>query len=300
MSRSPGDEVCLASLERKLQLVRDRTRGVVEGYATGFHLWGDGGIGKSCTVLGELERLRADFTLFNSHLTARGPFDNLVEFPHSVHVLEDCEALLKDRSALGVLRSALWSQGEQRHAERRVTWRSHGGDLSVGFTGGLILLCNTRLDDIPELRAVKTRISSLQLTATHEELAAFVRRLAGKGYTLGEESIPPADCAVIAEAVIARCVGLKRSLDIRLLVNAFRDYLQHRAGHSRTGWEDLLDARLREATTVGTSRAERVEWERRLAFRIQGMAVSTAEKERLWREATGKSMDAFYRRLRGD
>ncbi len=92
MSRSPGDEVSLASLERKLQLVRDRTRGVVEGYATGFHLWGEDGIGKSFSVLGELERLRADFTLCNSHLTARGLFDTLEQFPPSVHVLEDCNA----------------------------------------------------------------------------------------------------------------------------------------------------------------------------------------------------------------
>ncbi len=112
--------------------------------------------------------------------------------------------------------------------------------------------------------------------------------------------MPPADCAVIAETVIARCLGLNRNLDIRLLVNAFRDYLQHRAGHSETGWEDLLDTRLREATGLGASRAERIEGERRIAFRIQGMGVPAAEKERLWREATGKSMDAFYRRLRGD
>jgi hypothetical protein len=105
---------------------------------------------------------------------------------------------------------------------------------------------------------------------------------------------------VIAEAVIARCLALNRGLDIRLLVNAFRDYLQHRAGHSQTGWEDLLDARLREATAVGASRAERIEGERGLASRIHGMGVSVAEKERLWRQATGKSMDAYYRRLRGD
>jgi len=89
-------------------------------------------------------------------------------------------------------------------------------------------------------------------------------------------------------------------LDYFLADADIRDYLQHRAGHSQTGWEDLLDARLKEATVLGASRAERVEGERRLAFRIQGMAVSTAEKECLWREATGKSLDAYYRRLRGD
>src|SRR5207244_3419892 len=75
------DEDHLASLEKKLQVVRDRTRGVVEGYATGLHVWGDGGIGKSFTVLRTLERLRADFTLVNSRLTGKGLFNNLEKFP---------------------------------------------------------------------------------------------------------------------------------------------------------------------------------------------------------------------------
>ena len=295
---SPNNDAApLASLERKLQLVRDRTRGVVEGYATGCHIWGDGGIGKSFTVLGELNRLRADFVHFNSRLTGKGLFDNLVKYPSSVHVLEDCEALLRDKNALGVLRSALWSQARKRHPERLITWQSHGNDLSVVFTGGIILMCNTRLEDVPELRALKTRIASLHLSATNEELAALMRHLAQQGYRLGDQSISPCRCLEIAETVISRCLVSNRNLDVRLLVNAFRDFMQHRAGHSVTHWEDLLDTRLQEGTTAGLSRAERLENERQIALRISQMDVPTAERERLWREATGRAMDAYYRAL---
>lgn len=63
------DEYHLMQLDQKLQLVRDRTAGVALGNSTGFYLHGNGGIGKSYTVLSELERLQVSFKLFNSHIT---------------------------------------------------------------------------------------------------------------------------------------------------------------------------------------------------------------------------------------
>src|SRR4051812_30873638 len=51
------DQSHLEQYEGKLQLVRDYVRGVALGYSAGFYLHGAGGISKSFTVLGELERL---------------------------------------------------------------------------------------------------------------------------------------------------------------------------------------------------------------------------------------------------
>ncbi len=45
-----GDNNFLASFEKKLQLVRDRVVGAVEGYNSGVYIWGRGGTGKSYTV----------------------------------------------------------------------------------------------------------------------------------------------------------------------------------------------------------------------------------------------------------
>jgi hypothetical protein len=41
-----GEATALAALDRKLQLIRDRVRGVAEGYATGLLVWGEGGASK--------------------------------------------------------------------------------------------------------------------------------------------------------------------------------------------------------------------------------------------------------------
>ena len=53
-----GDEDPLASLERKLQLIRDLITAVVKGFKTGLFLYGSGGMGKSFTVLRRSSRER--------------------------------------------------------------------------------------------------------------------------------------------------------------------------------------------------------------------------------------------------
>src|SRR4051794_40751954 len=82
---SPRDLPQLAGLEPKLQLVRDFVFQVVAGLTTGVYLFGEGGIGKSFTVLSELERLKADYKIYNSRMTGRGLFNALEKFPDSVH-----------------------------------------------------------------------------------------------------------------------------------------------------------------------------------------------------------------------
>jgi hypothetical protein len=109
MNLTSEDRQHLASLETRLDLIRDTTRGVAEGYHTGAYIFGEGGIGKSWTVEQELLKHKVDYVLHNSRMTGAGLFQALKECPDRIHVLEDCESLLRDGNAAGVLRSALWS-----------------------------------------------------------------------------------------------------------------------------------------------------------------------------------------------
>lgn len=102
------DAELLARLDGKLQLIRDRTQGVAEGYSNGLYLYGEGGTGKSYTIEKTLLSLGKAFRLTNSRLTAKGLFDLLHGAPEDVHVIEDAETLFDDKVAAGVLRSALW------------------------------------------------------------------------------------------------------------------------------------------------------------------------------------------------
>src|SRR3974390_1830623 len=94
-----GDENALASLEKKLQLVRDLVTAVAKGFKTGLFLYGSGGVGKSYTVLRKLQQLEASYQLFNVRMTGRRLFKVLQAAPDAIHVLEDMERITKDPDA---------------------------------------------------------------------------------------------------------------------------------------------------------------------------------------------------------
>src|SRR5262249_8441385 len=152
--------------------------------------------------------------------------------------------------------------------EREATWRSFNNNLRFWFTGGIILIANKDLRNQPELDALKTRIACLELVATFNEIAALMRSVALEGFRYPPDYVPPKQCLTVAEYIIDRMRALDRPLDMRLFVNGVKDYLQHRAGHSDTHWQDLLDTRLNETTVLRERRSERVSREKALAAEI--------------------------------
>ncbi len=294
---SPDDREALDRLESKLAVVRDRTASVALGYTTGFFLHGEGGTCKSYTVLRELERLKADYKLFNSRMTGRGLFDVLREHPDSVHVLEDMERIHRDTMAQGVLRSALWGQHRSDRQERLVTWNAHRCKLAFYFTGGIIMISNRPLDDLPELRALATRANPVLLRASNRELAALMRHVSAQGYCHHGSRLKTEACLEVAEYIIRHCFSTNRNLDMRLLINSFSDRLQWEAGETTCGWRDMVDCRLLEQVVPAKeTRNQRKERELEVARRIRHLP--RAERFRCWHEETGGSSEAsLYRRL---
>jgi hypothetical protein len=290
----------LDSLTPKIALLRDRVRGVAEGYGTGLYAHGPGGTGKSFNVLDELNTLRVPYHLHNSRMTGRGLVDVLQPFPDDVHVLEDCESMLGDRLAWGVLRSALWSQSQERFAERLVTWNAHRVQISFVFSGGIILVANRPVDDIPELQAVKTRIPVIGLNPSRGEMTALIRSLALKGFRFGDDFIPPAECWRISEFVVHHTNRLDRLPDARVFVNACKDYLMHRDGHSDLHWHDLTLTAIAETAALPRERgdcekrAPRLRREAALALELAALDLPQAERMALWREKTGGSVERTY------
>jgi hypothetical protein len=297
------DKAALASLERKLHLVRDHCTAVARGYKTGYYLYGTGGMGKSYTVLRHLESLDVPYQLYNSRMTAKGLFLTLFKAPDAIHVMEDMERLTKDPDAQGVLRSALWAQPGH---ERVVTWTtaSDGAERFV-FRGGLILISNRPLADLPELRALATRIEVHRLDVTDAELAAQMRSLAGQGYRLHDKiALGPEECLVVTEHLLKECRAVGCPLDLRLQQKAFQSYLQFAADSSVLHWEDLVAASVREATchfrheANTTSPEARKTWRRNVVREIVGKVADAKEQERLYTQQTGASRADFYRRRR--
>jgi hypothetical protein len=296
MNLTQSDQALLEQLDGKLMVVRDRVKSIAFRYTTGFLLYGEGGQCKSYTVIQELERLRVDYKHHNSRMTGRGLFDVLCIYPDSVHLLEDMESLFRDTMAQGVLRSALWGQEKDGSMQRLVTWNAYETNLHFYFTGGIILTSNRPLGNLPELRALGTRLNPVHLHCTNEEIAALMRHVSHQGHRHADEVLEPAACLEVAEVIIDHCRQANRNLDMRLLIHGFKDRLQYEAGETECDWRDLVLIRLTErAVPTRRSRAEQIALEREIARQIKDLP--RAERLRLWHEKTGKSEKALYRRL---
>lgn len=303
MNDHPGHAAALDSLNKKLNLLRDHATAVGRGYKSGLYLHGDGGIGKSHTIFEHLEKEAVPYQLFNSRMTAKGLFQVLGNAPDAVHVLEDVERLTKDPDAQGVLRSALWSQPGHR---RFVTWTTAtDGCQKFEFRGGLILISNRPMADLPELRALATRIEVYRLEVTDSELTALMLALAANGYQeLGQTIIAPDECLRVTEFLLKECRAAGCRLDLRLQRKAFQSYRQHAAYHAMSHWEDLIAASVREAAChfrheQNTDTAEARKSQRRnLVREIVAANASAKEQEQAYWNAIKGSRADFYRRKR--
>jgi hypothetical protein len=292
----------LASLEKKMQLVRDRVTAVVKGYATGYYLYGAGGTGKGYAVTQHLDALKANWRLFNSRITAKGLFQVLAREPAKIHLLDDIERITKDHDAQSLLRAALWAQPGK---ERVVKWTTAtGGEERATFAGGLILMANRPLANLPELQALATRIAVHHLEVTDAELAAQMRELAREGYQRKTGSIEPDRCLEICAYLLAECRSHGCPLDLRLWDTSCGDYLLWEHSHSSCYWRDLISARVRESAAhfrrelVTLSREERLEADRQTVRDICRETQDPVEQLRSWKERTGRGKSSWYARKR--
>lgn len=299
MDTTSSDAALLASMDKKLQVVRDRVRTVTGGYRSGFYLWGEGGTSKSYTVEQVLKEEGKSYKLTNCRVTAKGLFTLLRDFPDAIHVLEDAETMFKDENTFGVLRSALWGQaGADGRQERVVCWRTAKQPEEFVFTGGIIIIANCPLEDVPQLRALQTRIPCLQYQPTNEEVAAKMRSIAARGHRHEEHELSPEKCLEVAKAIVERSTKLNRNLDLRLLVNTFQDRIQYENKHSESHWLELLECGLKGRATPskgGGVRAQTMDKELEVARRIANLP--TRERLEAWKNETGKSRPVLYRRL---
>jgi hypothetical protein len=275
---------------------------VAKGYKCGYYLYGAGGLGKSFTVLRHLENSDVPYLLYNSRMTARGLFQTLHNAPDATHVMEDIERMTRDPDAQGVLRSAMWAQPGH---DRVVTWTIATGSVRFVFRGGLILISNRPLADLPELRALATRIEVHRFEVSDAELTALMRDLAAKGHRVQDKLvITPEECVAVTEYLLKECRSAGCPLDLRLQQKSFQTYLQFAGDCSVSHWEDLIAASVREATChfrheVNTASPEAKKAKRRNVVREVVAATADAkEQEKLYTAKTGASRADFYRRKR--
>jgi len=153
---------------------------------------GEGGLGKTHTVLeglennamldtydqvGTIDELMS-YTIVKGYSSPKALFRTLFENRHRLTVFDDCDSVLKNDTALNILKAALDSSDK-----RIITWNAEnfgeGQDLprSFRFEGGVIFITNKSMDDLDQ--AIHSRALTVDLSMTQAEkidrMATIVR-----------------------------------------------------------------------------------------------------------------------------
>src|SRR4051794_25651237 len=100
------DQSALAEFRKKQEVLRGLTLGCVDGNHTGAHVFGPPGVSKTFTIHNTLRERRASWR-HHQRITAKPLYLELEQHPGAVHIIDDCEQLFSEKSALTLLRSAL-------------------------------------------------------------------------------------------------------------------------------------------------------------------------------------------------
>ena len=158
---------------------------VASGVQASAVITGQGGLGKSYTVLKTLEEAgykdMSDlgefevgttinrskvFTQVKGYSTAKGLYRTLFENNGGVIVFDDCDAVLKDAVALNLLKGALDSYGR-----RIISWNADMRDedlpRSFNFTGKVIFISNLDQSNIDQ--AIRSRSMMIDLSMNEDQ-----------------------------------------------------------------------------------------------------------------------------------
>jgi hypothetical protein len=108
----------------------------------------------------------------------------------------------------------------------------------------------------------------------------------------------------VCEFLIKKCQKEYCPLDLRLMDNSFRDYLQWDAQHTKFHWKDLVNTRVKQRASdfehgvSVLSRDERLDKDRQIVKEILEAANDPTEQIRLWEARTSRGPSTFYARKR--
>ena len=127
--------------------------------------------------------------------------------------------------------------------------------------------------------------------------------LASRGHQIdGKCASEPAECLSVTEYVIRECRAVGCPLDLRLQVNSYQDYLLWESDQTQHAWQVLVSSRVREAAHHFGSEPNTLSQEQRRAQRrrvLKDILLETEdaeERQKLYRERTGKCRADYFRR----
>lgn len=227
MEQEEQDSGLQFSVADRFSFVEALSAMVATGKAPSAIITGEGGIGKTFTVtktlcdLGlvssndpEAENTAPSkvFTMVKGYSTPMALYRTLYENSDRIVVFDDCDSIMKDPTAINLLKAALDS-----YSKRIVSWNSEqrGNDLpsSFQFHGGVIFISNHTLGTLDQ--AIRTRALCVDLSMTADQKLERMEQIVASGDFLSDA---PDEHKADALAAIKENLALVRNLSLRTLV----------------------------------------------------------------------------------
>jgi hypothetical protein len=291
---SEADTRHLLAFERQRDFIRDRTRSVAEKYQNGCFLVGRAGTGKTRLVTDVLDQCDALWTYRNARMSAMGLYALLEEHPEHTILLDDIGSLFDQRPALQILLAAL---GGKPGGPRPITYtiKEKSERKSFDFTGGIIAISNVCLRRDPLADAVASRIPVFEHNPSDEQIAAFMRSRAQKGY----EDLTPTECLDVVEYVIEASRRNDYQLDLRWMERGWQDYRFAKHSDALRSWQELISSSMKtifhEPPPHVRSKQDELQLVRENLKRLMQMYPSDTAKQI---EESGLTRSTFYQRRR--
>lgn len=177
----PAAPVSEFGINQRFDFTSDLVTMVAKGQTASAVITGEGGLGKSFTVIqalkaaglkdfsekepGEAAPPRSTYRVVKGFSTAKGLYRVLFENRNSIVVFDDCDSILKDADALNLLKGALDS-----YDRRIISWNtSRIDDLPrfFQFKGGVVFISNMAQSKIDQ--AIRSRSMNVDLSMTTDQ-----------------------------------------------------------------------------------------------------------------------------------
>ncbi len=155
---------------------------VISNVTASLLVTGEGGLGKSHTVMEMLEKAglseEQDFKVIKGYSTPKALYATLFENKDKLIIFDDCDSILRDPTALNILKGALDS-----YDVRTVSWLARGfvddglPDNFI-FNGQVIFISNMKLANIDG--AVRSRTMAVDLSMTTQDKIDRMRTILPK------------------------------------------------------------------------------------------------------------------------
>jgi len=218
------------SINERFGFISNTIAMVARGQQNSAIICGSGGLGKSYSVTHTLleegyEDISGDFDInvndfpdyklfrvVKGYSTAKGLYKTLYDNKDSVIVIDDCDSVLKDATAVNLLKGALDS-----YSQRIISWNSSVFDSnlpsSFRFTGRVIFISNLSMMNIDQ--AIRSRSMCVDVTMTTQEKIERMENLLESSSFMPEFSI---QCKRDALELITSMAYKVKELTLRTLI----------------------------------------------------------------------------------